>query len=296
MSIKNISDISNIISDPYLSIFWNKLSIESKECILSQYLKAQSNFSQEKALTLCDNKLVVEKGTGIHKIKSNRLDALFDSRVLTSQVFIDGKLCNYPMEGNIAPFCTHFVLSPFDFMVSDLNLSFKKIEETHARPQNWSLFYYDLKRFNSMQEFMNSNKYGFNNSFPVLFIYRRIANDIDIMNDINLSIHRDFKENSYIVDSDEDGYPEFEYFIDRTMAILGGVNINNLDGIIVCKGFWDKAGKTYQYNFDEFIYYLSNYFPNLYISDEFGEIIYKPDNTKIKILNRIENPFIISYK
>ncbi len=283
-------NINKSFCNAYLNDFWFELSPNSKKLVLSEYLRnKESNEQLDNSITLCNNTLVIEKGMGFHKFWSHNLDNLVKDRILTGQAFIDGTLTK-EYQGNVAPFCVHFVTSPFDFKIDNLKSAFRNIEDKRLLPDDgWGVFYRGLYEFNAMDYFMYSDNRGFIKNFPIIFTYKRKNNDIDVLNDSNLDIHTDFRKNNYIIFNDGDGINQFKQFMNCTMAILGGINVDNLDGIIICEGFWD--GSSFNWSLHEFIDYLIKNFPKQYIANENGEILYKPECIKVKTLNHIDNPF-----
>lgn len=57
-----------------------------------------------------------------------------------------------------------------------------------------------------------------------------------------------------------------------------------------------KNSSDLNYSFEELIEFLIKFFPNLYISNENGDIIYKPHDIVIKKLEKISSPLAIAHK
>lgn len=303
MQIMNQTDIESNIAHWALRKFWQELSLESKELIVAEYIRVSSNTKNSENIIICQDdqsnrKLIIEEGIGLHKFSTLNLSHLAEGRILLPQAFIDGKLCHPPMGGNIAPFCTHFVKTSFPFLLEDMKKFYDPINSLRQHVGN-NLYFFDrdCRQFLDIETFMNPAYGGYVTGIPILFVYKRKNKDIDIMNDVELTIHDEFLKNSSLVYRYDYFNPEFTYYMQRTMAILGGVHISQCDGIIIPEERINCLNKVGIFPFSstkDFITYLKEMFPNLYISNERGQLLYVPSNAKILRKQKTDNPFILN--
>lgn len=289
--------IYRMIDDKRLKSFWLNLTDETKQMIVDEYNRNLIIDKEVKNQVQClenggNLKLIIEENSGLHFCSSTNLPSLIQSKMLKPQALINGH--SSIKNGNIAPYCVHFVKVPLSFLLEDFKNKWEQMGQYYESIPNAHSFGWCCNEFLSMHCFMPNPYMHFTDIIPLIFIYKRKKFDIDIMNDQELDIHKDFYRNSYLVDFDDYGYPEFHRFIDKTMAILGGINIKSLDGIIISKySFGNLKIKSKQFStFNILIEYLISEFPQLYISDECGNILYMPEKNKVILKKEIKDPFI----
>ena len=284
-----------MIKDGHLRRFWDELTTESRQMIVEEYNKNLNINREIQNKVQCSEvdgkpKLIIEKNSGLHYFNGEKISSLLESQMLKPQALIDGRASI--KKGNIAPYCVHFVRTPFSFLLDDFKKQWEEMGNHYKPISNAESFGWCCDRFLHMQEFMPNPYVYFYNTIPLIFVYKRKGKDIDIMNDQELDIHKEFYKYSYLVDRDDYGFSEFEDFMDKTMAILGGINIKALDGIIISRDSFENLGVKPFPTFDVLVEYLITVFPQLYISDECGNILYMPEKNKIVFQKKIKNPFI----
>lgn len=289
--------IYRMIKDSRLKRFWFKLTDETKQMIVDEYNRNLIVDKEIKNKVQClkidgNLKLIIEENSGLHFCYGDNLPSLLQSEMLKPQALVDGHASI--KEGNIAPYCVHFVRAPLSFLLEDFKNKWEQMGRYYEGLPNANSFGWCCDEFLHMHAFMPNPYIRYYNVIPLIFVYKRKRFDIDIMNDQELDIHKDFYKHSYLVDCDDYGYPEFDKFIDKTMAILGGINIKALDGIIISKDSFDNLkDRPKQFpTFDILVEYLISVFPQLYISDECGNILYMPEKNEVLLKKEYKNPFI----